>query len=401
MGPDGDLRFTAGAPAVAYDSHARRYLVVWAGRDGSGDREIWGRLVSARGRPLGSQFRISDMGGPGERRQQAASPAVAYNPIAGEYLVVWSGDGKTRGDYEIFAQRLDALGREIGDDDFRISRMGADRDTRFGAFVPDVAFNPRRNEYLVVWRGDDGSGSLVDGEWEIFAQRLSADGSPIAANGERISDAGPDGDTRFGAGFPSVAYNATDDEYLVVWAADDTGVDNEFEIFGQRLDGAGREVGENDFRVSDVGPAGDPRFGARTPRVAYGSSRNEYLVVWWGDDAADGLVEGEFEVFGQRLSAGGRKVGTEGFRISRMGAEGEPGFAALVPSLAYGLAGREFVVAWYGDTGEPPLEDNELEIYVASVPEGGAAPSEAIRVSYMGRDGKYLFAAVDPAVAYN
>jgi DNA-binding response OmpR family regulator len=32
------------------------------------------------------------------------------------------------------------------------------------------------NEYLVVWQGDDDTGSLVDNEFEVFGQRLAANG---------------------------------------------------------------------------------------------------------------------------------------------------------------------------------------------------------------------------------
>ena len=52
-----------------------------------------------------------------------------------------------------------------------------------------------------------------------------------------------------------------------------------------------------------MGPDGDPDFDARWPDVAYSDARGEYLVVWFGDDDTGELVEGEWEVFGQRLVA--------------------------------------------------------------------------------------------------
>ena len=57
-------------------------------------------------------------------------------------------------------------------------------------------------------------------------------------------------------------------------------VDNEFEIFGQRLSAAGGEVGANDFRISDMGPDGNGSFAVLNPAIAYNSQPNEYLVVW-------------------------------------------------------------------------------------------------------------------------
>jgi len=40
---------------------------------------------------------------------------------------------------------------EIGANDFRISDMGRDGDVNFDASIPAVAYNPNANEYLVVW----------------------------------------------------------------------------------------------------------------------------------------------------------------------------------------------------------------------------------------------------------
>ena len=96
-------------------------------------------------------------------------------------------------------------------------------------------------------------------------------GAEVGVNDLRISDMGPDGNVNFGTFTPAVAYNSLDDEYLVVWRGDDNTaplVANEFEVFGQRIDAAtGAEVGVNDFRISDMGPDGNPSFGADIPAV--------------------------------------------------------------------------------------------------------------------------------------
>ena len=65
-----------------------------------------------------------------------------------------------------------ALASEIGPNDFRISDMGPDGDTAFGDNHPAVADNPNADEYLVIWEGDDDTGTLVDDEVEIFGQRI-------------------------------------------------------------------------------------------------------------------------------------------------------------------------------------------------------------------------------------
>ena len=83
-------------PAIAYNWLHNEYLVVWHNVWPSGHRDIYARRVSDSGQLL-SWFSIS--AGPNDRAQ----PAVAYNAINDEYLVVWmynaNGDGST---YEIW-----------------------------------------------------------------------------------------------------------------------------------------------------------------------------------------------------------------------------------------------------------------------------------------------------------
>jgi hypothetical protein len=115
---------------------------------------------------------------------------------------------------------------------------------------------------------------------------------------------GPNADAAYAAFYPAVAYDGTAGEYLVTWYGDDDGgslVDEEFEIYGQQVNAAGAQVGSNDFRISDMGPDGASTYGGFAPAVVYGSAAAEYLVVWSGDDNSGPLVEGEFEIFGQRL----------------------------------------------------------------------------------------------------
>jgi hypothetical protein len=55
--------------------------------------------------------------------------------------------------------------------------IGPDGATIYYASDPAVAYNPVANEYLITWEGDDDTDPLVDGEDEIFARRAVA-GTP-------------------------------------------------------------------------------------------------------------------------------------------------------------------------------------------------------------------------------
>ena len=398
MGPDGNTDFAGRDPAVAYNSQANQYLVVWDGDDvTNGELEIFGRLVDAAGSPVGGEFRISQMGPDGNFNFAGFKPAVAYNSQANQYLVVWSGTDDTaplvQDEFEIFGQRLDAGGSEVGTDDFRISDMGPNGDADFAAREPAVAYNSQANQYLTVWEGEDDTAPLVDNEDEIFGQRLDASGAETGSNDFRISDMGPDGNTSFNAQEPAVAYDSQANQHLVVWYGDDA-TNNEEEIFGQRLDASGAETGSNDFRISDMGPDGDTLLDAKEPAVAYNSLASEHLVVWRGDDATNN----EDEIFGQRLSAAGAEIGTNDFRMTQTGPDGDANFDARGPAVAYGSQASEYLLVWRADG---PTDD-EVEVFGQRLSAAGAEiGTNDFRMSQMGPDGDPNFDGYAPAAAYN
>jgi hypothetical protein len=349
--------------------------------------------------PLGTQARVSFTGADGDPILHAFSPGVAYNPATNQYLVVWSAD--TVGGDEIFARLVDAGGAPVGAE-IRISDMGAPAAAGFDAGVPDVAYNTLRNEYLVVWSGDDSAGPLVNDEFEIFAQGLDATGAEVGANDRRISDMGPDGDTGYSAFHPDIAYNANSNQYLVAWSGDDdTGplVVSEKEIFVQRLDTTGAEVGANDRRISDMGPDGNTGFDTAEPAIAHDPTSDQYMVAWQGEDDTGSLVENEFEIFAQRLSASGAEVGANDRRISDMGPNGDTIANADSASIAFNPTTNEYLVAWEGDDIGGPFM-NETEIYIQRLDAAGTqVGANDQRISHMGPDGDAAFRANFPSVA--
>jgi hypothetical protein len=202
------------------------------------------------------------------------------------------------------------MGQEVGTNDFRISQAFNDGDCAFDVFTPDVTWNPDKNEYLVVWQGQNMKIGSNNSSFEIFGQLLNASGVEIGTNDFRISDVGGD-DTRqqipendFRARDPEVIYVDGLDIYLVAFCADDntgTLVNNEQEVFVQVLDGSGVEIGTNDMRITDMGPDTDADFEAFAPAMALNPITGQIMVVYHAHDNASGQHADETEIYLQRL----------------------------------------------------------------------------------------------------
>jgi hypothetical protein len=399
-----DTIYQAAQPAIAYNATEHEYLVVWTATDNDGattGNEIYGqRIDAATGAEIGADdFRISAMSGPGVSPFDAFAPAVAWSSAANEYLVVWYGDTGAGGlideELEIFGQRLDAAGAEIGANDFRISAMGGTGNLTSTARHPGVAYDPVHDQFLVVWHANaNPSGSI---ELEIFGQRLDGSGDPIGADDFRITDMGPPTNDSFDATLAEVAFNPDQLEFLVVWNADDNaggmGV-GEYEVFGQRIDAqTGSEIGFDDFRISDMGGSGTTSYAAQEMSLAYSETAHEYLVAWRGDDNVGGLINEEYEIFAQRLDGFGVEVGVNDFRVSEQGGTGSTVYGAYSPSVIGTLGG--WAVAWSGSnatTGSYETFAQYLDI------DGAEAGSAEVQVSDMGTGGHQ---ANWPALAFS
>jgi hypothetical protein len=178
-----------------------------------------------------------------------------------------------------------------------------------------VAYNTAHREYLVVWHNEWPSGHR-----DIYARRVSE-------NGELLSwfavSAGSNDRAQ-----PAVAYNATTDEYLVVWMYNANGDGSTYEIWGRTIAWNG-SYQNPEFQIITW-----PNRTFWTPRVVWNSHRNEYLVVW---NAADATTSLPTDVAHAILSASGTKL-----------------YGAVITSadqphqadVTYNVAADEYLVVW-------------------------------------------------------
>ena len=406
--PDGAQRAavaTVGGPraaALAASSRTTDVLVVWEAGSPEGGREVMGRLLDEMGEPRTDAVALTVTGAPGDDAAEAAEPAVVYNAVADEYLVVWRADPGIApmidDEYEIWARRVTAAGTPIGAA-VRVSTMGSDGDADFGALTPAVAWSQTAGRYLVAWWGDHDGAGLANGEFEIYGQLLGEDLAPVGGN-IRLSEMGPDQNPNYDASSPDVAWNPARDQFLVVWQGDDNSpglVNNGFEIFAQRVDSAGREIGA-DVRVSHMGPDDDSAYDASDPAVAVNPEDEQFLVTWSGDEDGPGLGDDQLEIFGQRLGPTGVEIGSD-VRLSRAGPDGDGAHSARTPALAWQDAVGGFLLTWAGTDDAPALGPGEVEIVGRSVAadlSGGLA--EEVRISQHGGGDGSDFPAESPSL---
>ncbi|MGQ9627225.1 MAG: hypothetical protein ACUVV0_10030 [Anaerolineae bacterium] len=185
-------------------------------------------------------------------------------------------------------------------------------------YLPAVAHNYRHNEYLVVWH-NTWSGPHRD----IYARRVSGAGQLLswfavsAGSNDRVQ--------------PAVAYNATNDEYLVVWMYDVSGNGTKYEIWGRIVAWNGSYMGSPKLIITWTNRS------FWTPRVVWNSYRNQYMVVWNAIDTTTGLAS---DVAGYRVSASGDVI--------------NPGSPIIISAsntphqvdIAYNLAADEYLAVW-------------------------------------------------------
>ena len=144
---------------------------------------------------------------------------------------------------------------------------------------------------------------------------------------------------------PAVAYNSTREQYLVVWYNDRPSNDD---IQAQRLDKNGKPLGGK-FFIS-AGPDHERRF----PDVAYDSKDDQYLVVW-EDYHAGSMVPG-YGILGRRVSGTGLVIDNTDIIIRSKGSI----YSTQEPAVEYAFTSNTFLVVW-GETFHPsPLQKDIL-----------------------------------------
>lgn len=191
-------------PAIACETDEPRCLVVWMDNRNASvfDTDVLGRLIDVvTGEAIGDEIDVA------VARWYQDSPAVVYNPVSGEYMVVWNDD--------ISCRRVSRNGRPQG------AKIDISLESPF-QYKPAISVNAAGN-YLVVW--EDGRNQPDHGT-DIYAQWLSPAGLPIERNFAISND-------HHNQYTPALIFDPQAQVFFVVWA-DDRRNDN-LVLYGRRL----------------------------------------------------------------------------------------------------------------------------------------------------------------------
>ena len=188
-------------------------------------------------------------------------------------------------------------------------------------YLPDVAYNWKHHEYLVVWHT----------KWNIGTRDIRA---------ARVSDTGQvlsrftvyEHATRDSAQ-PAVAYDPVNDRYLVVWTFDAFGNGSNWDLYGRFIPWNGPNAGLTEFPICTWGTH------QWNPKVAYGRAMEEFLVVWANEYQSGALP---MYISGRRVKAadGSFPGGSSDLTINHATEN------RINPDVTYNLYRNEYLVVY-------------------------------------------------------
>jgi hypothetical protein len=248
-------------------------------------------------------------------------PDVAYNPDKGEYLVVFDWDLKGGGDHDVMGITVTAAGVPAQ------NPISIATGTTYDDAYPAATYNPDAGNYLVVWQRTHNTTV-----YDAIVGSVVGDtaGTPFTI------DWSIHGDLRY----PDVAYAPGPQRSLVVWETLEP-YTLPPDIYGATVDGPG-----SDIQSIHISPYGTNPGQQTYPAVAANESTGRWMVTW--TDTRNGATTG-YDIYGQQVQCIGGNPSLLGSPIPVGTLAGDAG----APDVAWGPVGGgdgEFLAVWVETT---------------------------------------------------
>lgn len=233
-------------PYVAMDETGN-FVICWHDTRDGGDYNIYAQMYDAAGNPTGANFRVDD--DPGTNYQ--FRPSIAMDQ-AGDFVICWYD--YRNGNYDIYAQRYDAVGNPQGTN-FLVNDDPGTSSQSWPVAAMDEAGN-----FVICWY------DYRNGDADIYVQMYDAAGTPLGANFKVNDDATTE--TQY---IPSLAMDEAGN-FVICWE-DYRNIHGD--IYAQMYDAAGHPQGAN-FLVNDDAGTAEQWY----PSVAMDPAGDRFVVVW-------------------------------------------------------------------------------------------------------------------------
>ncbi|MCB0992127.1 MAG: hypothetical protein R2770_12340 [Acidimicrobiales bacterium] len=331
------------------------YVLTWS--DGE---VVWARSVGRSGAVAGDPVQVSpDFPASDTVHSVEGVPSMSVDSATGTIAIVWvaNADHPTiaGSDAEVFARIVDSGLVALGPA-FQVSFTGPDGETDLGYTVadPDVAFDPVRGVFVVVWSAQD----LIDQppefdhqawEHQIFSRTFATDGVGDLPS-IRVTDVRPTGDGGPAVGSPAVAVGSSG--YLVAYSAFDDSVSTTGpqDIFARVFDRDWGAIGDPFAVSTDTADNGD--LYAEDPVAAWLPNTGSFVIAWSGSrsSAFDDLFTWgtEWEVRVNTVSDGVAQTPVEVSHLAN-----DDGSDARAPALSAG-SGPDLLATWSTGSAQTP-----------------------------------------------
>jgi len=141
------------------------YIVTWKDKRNGADFDIYAQIYLNDGTPSGPNFRVNDDSASAWQER----PSVGIDPN-GNFVIAWIDRRNNYQEWDIYAQRFSGDGTALGNN-FRVNDDLSDEHQEY----PTVAMNSS-GDFVIVWL------DLRNGNWDIYAQRYSNNGTALESN---------------------------------------------------------------------------------------------------------------------------------------------------------------------------------------------------------------------------
>ncbi len=210
-------------PSISTDGNGN-FVITWGDERNGYYNDIYAQRYSSDGTALGGNFKVND----DEGSEEWASPSISTDGN-GDFVITWNNF--RNGYNDIYAQRYSSDGTALGGN-FKVNDDEGSARQR----SPSISTDGNGN-FVITWE------DYRNGDFDIYAQRYSSDGTALAGNFKVNDDEGSE-DQRS----PSISTDGNGN-FVITW--EDYRNNNDYsDIYAQRYSSVGTAL-EGNFKVND------------------------------------------------------------------------------------------------------------------------------------------------------